>query len=310
MDTCIVSPAWLAERLSDPNIKVIDGTWYHPVGHAGKDALTEHLASRIPGAKLFELDGVADLTHSVPHMLPGDAVFSATMDALGITADSTVVVYDRFSSLYSSPRVWWTFKVFGHKSVLVLEGVLPAWQGLGLEMDNSSISQEEVLIQSRQQSAAAMLAGRTDGPHQVPAAAHWPRALNTVRTKEALLSNIGSAAELVVDARSLGRFKGVDAEPWPGLACGHIPGSKNVPFQAVQSGPGLKPATELRQVFADAGVDLEKDGSRVVASCGSGLTACILALAVHSCTGQIIPVYDGSFAEWGQPALGLPVEKS
>ncbi|MEW5305136.1 MAG: hypothetical protein WDW36_007697 [Sanguina aurantia] len=304
MDTCIVSPAWLAERLSDPNIKVIDGTWYHPVGHAGRDALKEHLASRIPGAQLFELDAVADLTHSVPHMLPSDAAFSAAMDALGVTADSTVVVYDRFPSLYSAPRVWWTFKVFGHERVLVLEGGLPAWQGLGLEMDSSSIPQEEAL-QSRTAAAAAMSAGTQTTAHYQ---AH--KDTDKVRTKEALLSNIGSGAEVVVDARSLGRFKGVDAEPWPGLACGHIPGSRSVPFQAVQSGPGLKPAAELRQVFADAGVDLDGDGSRVVASCGSGLTACILALAVHSCTGRIIPVYDGSFAEWGQPALGLPVEKS
>ncbi|KAG1667550.1 hypothetical protein FOA52_014630 [Chlamydomonas sp. UWO 241] len=287
--SALVSPQWVTGRLGDPSVKVLDASWFMPVHK--RDAVGEFKTDRIPGSLFYDTDGIADPSTGLPHMVPSESAFAAAMDALGVASDSHVVLYDRLG-LFSAPRAWWTFLVFGHSKVSVMEGGMPAWRALDLPLDASPVSDDDVAGPARAARGAP------------PPPAKYPAKLDAskVRSRDAVLSNVISHAERVVDARSAGRFVGAEPEPRPGLKGGHIPGARNVPFPSVVApGGSLKPADELRAVFSAAGVDLD-DRTPLVASCGSGLTACVLALAVFKATGKLIPVYDGSWMEWGDPA--------
>lgn len=297
----VVTRDWLKDRLSDPDVKVLDATWYMP--NTGKKAADDYQTQgRIPGSQFFDIDGVADLTVGLPHMVPSEPAFASAMDALGITNDTFVVLYDRIG-YFSAPRAWWTFRIFNHSKVAVLEGGFPEWQAAGLPVDASPA--DEAAVKLAREAA------------QSPAASTKYKAAldrSKVRSFEDILRLANSSEdpnrELIMDARSRGRFLGQEPEPRPGLPSGSIPGSKNVPFPSVLEAPGkLKPKEQLQQVFEDAGVDL---AAPVVGSCGSGLTACIVALAAYEASGKLIPIYDGSWTEWalkeGTPRVVVPKE--
>ena len=251
---------------------VIDASWYLPA--EGRDPKAEFLASRIPGAQFFDIEAVADLDHACPHMLPSEAVFNDCVQALGIGADTRVVVYDG-KGLFSAARAWWMFRVFGHDRVQILEGGLPGWITKGYDSE---------------QGEPAMV---TPGMGFV--AAHQPAWVTDAEGVKAALS---SGSHIVVDARSASRFAGEEDEPRPGVRPGHIPGSKNLHYAQILSGDAarLKSLAELTALFDTVGV---WQGKQVVTTCGSGISACLLAVALHELGRSPVAVYDGSWAEWG-----------
>ena len=267
-----ISPAELASQLEGSDLNVVDASWYLPA--EGRDPRAEFLSSRVPGAQFFDIDSVADLEHACPHMLPSEPVFTQCVQALGIGANSRVVVYDG-KGLFSAARAWWMFRVFGHERVHILEGGLPAWIAAGY--------------------------GTAEGPPTVAkpgegfVATHQPAWLADVEGVQAVLS---SGSHTVVDARSASRFAGEEAEPRAGVRPGHIPGSKNLHYAQILSGDPtvLKPHSELEALFDAVGAG---HGQPVVTTCGSGISACLLALALHELGRSPVAVYDGSWAEWG-----------
>jgi thiosulfate/3-mercaptopyruvate sulfurtransferase len=261
---------WLAAHREDASVRILDGSFHVP--GSGRDARAEYRRCHIPGAQFFDIDGVRDESIDLPHMLPPAGVFAAHVGALGIGNDDHVVVYDAPGSA-GSTRVWWTFRVFGHLRVSVLDGGLGKWLAEGRPV--------------------------TDTPSQPrPApyrAADANRAL--VRTCRDLLENITSRDAQVIDNRSPGRFSGADPEPRPARKAGHIPGSVNMPFVDFLTADGVwRQKEEIADLFARAGIDLDKP---IVASCGSGVTACTTALAAFLLGRDAVAVYDGSWAEWG-----------
>ncbi|CAD7698973.1 unnamed protein product [Ostreobium quekettii] len=222
-------------------------------------------------------------------MLPTATVFGAVAAALGVTPDTSVIVYDGMG-IFSAPRVWWMFKTFGHDRVAVLDGGLPAWKEHGFPTDTEDVGQDAVgLSASTATAVAASMPAEDD---------YYPAKLNVdqVRNLTSMLSNLESAKEQVVDARGAGRFQGTEPEVRPGARSGHIPGSVNLPYTAVLNKGRMLPPADLTKAFTAAGVDLEKP---VVMSCGSGVTACVLALAADQLEARKVSVYDGSWSEWG-----------
>jgi thiosulfate/3-mercaptopyruvate sulfurtransferase len=274
----LVSTAWLAERLASPDIRVVDATYYLPV--QGKNARAEYEARHIPGAVFFDIDEIADTSVPLPHMLPSPEKFAARMRKLGLGDGNKIVIYDAYGMM-SAARVWWTFRAFGHRDVAVLDGGLPKWIAEGRPVEDGL-------------------------PH--PRERHLTARFNNlmVRDKEQVRANIASKREQLVDARSAARFQGAEPEPWPGRRSGHIPGSFNVPYTDLLD-PASKtflPADRIRARFQQAGVDLNKP---IVCSCGSGITACVLAFALHLIGDENVAVYDGSWSEWGLPG-DTPIE--
>jgi thiosulfate/3-mercaptopyruvate sulfurtransferase len=275
MNPYLVSTDWLAERLDDPKTVAVDGSWYLP--DAGRDGEAEFLQRHIPGAVFFDINAVADRSTGLPHMLPSPEQFSAAASALGIGSDMTVVAYDG-AGLFSAARVWWTFRTMGAKQVFVLDGGLPQWLAEGRPVESGPARRQPARFTATLDAAAA-------------------------KNADAIAKGLDAGAFQVLDARSAARFRGEAPEPRPGLASGHIPGSLNLPFQQVLDADGrLAAEAELRRAFEAAGVDLEKP---VVATCGSGVSAAILALALEGLGRPAAGLYDASWAEWG--AGGRPV---
>jgi thiosulfate/3-mercaptopyruvate sulfurtransferase len=263
----LVSTEWLAANLD--RVRVVDGSWHMPADN--RDAATEFLAARIPGAVHFDLEAISDHTSPLPHMLPSPEDFAAAVGALGIGSNDSIVVYDS-RGLFSAARVWWMFRAMGHEDVAVLDGGLPRWVAEGRAIES----------------------GPAPAPTPRPFTARFRPDL--VRDADQVLRVAESRAALILDARAADRFRGEAPEPRPGLRSGHIPGSNNLPWPGLLREGALLPAQDLAQRFADAGVDIDRP---LVTTCGSGVSAATLSLALAVLDRWDVPVYDGSWSEWG-----------
>ncbi len=265
----LVSTDWLAERLESDDIVVLDASWHMPA--AARDPAAEFLAAHIPGARFFDIDGVADHTTDLPHMLPSPDAFAAAIGALGVGNDTTVVAYD-CNGLIASARLWWTLRVMGHDKVVVVDGGLTKWRAEGRAVES----------------------GDASGPTRSFTPNFRPE---LVRDFEAVKASLGAPTLCLLDARPAGRFTGEVQEPRAGLRGGHMPGAKSVPQSVVVTSDGrLKPTEDLAAIFARAGVAADKP---IVTTCGSGVTASTLALALARLGRWDVAVYDGSWTEWG-----------
>lgn len=266
----IVDTAWLAAHLNTPGLIVLDGSWHLPT--SGRDPKAEFLKEHIPGAVFFDIDDLSNEKSSLPHMLPSTLKFSSRMKKMGIGDGMKIIVYDT-QGLFSAARVWWTFRAMGHEDVAVLDGGLPKWKAEGRALE--------------------------DGPPQKRFERHFTPLQNM-----GLIRDISDVQDIVakkniqlVDARPKARFEGTVAEPRPGVRSGHIPGARNVPSTDVLNADGtLKSREELLAIFKTAGID---PAQPVVTTCGSGVTAAILSLALAVIGQTNAGVYDGSWAEWG-----------
>lgn len=268
MNDPVVSTDWLAAHLHDPDVRVVDGSWHMP--QAKRDPAREFTEAHLPGAVFFDIDGIADRSSGLPHMLPSPDAFAKAVGALGIGDGDRVIVYDS-RGVVSAARVWWTFRVFGQDAVAVLDGGLPKWRAEGRPLASGTASP----------------APRTFKARFRP---------ELVRDVAQVKANLETRGEQIVDARSRGRFAGTEPEPRAGLRGGHMPGSLNLPYDELHASDGtLRPPAELREAFAAAKVDLARP---VVTTCGSGITASVLALALHRIGRPDAAVYDGSWTEW------------
>lgn len=278
MNDPLVSAQWLHDHLADPDLRVVDASYRMP---AQRPPLTidDYRARHISGAVFFDIDAVADRASSLPHMLPDAEQFARDVGALGIGDSDLVVIYDRGDAM-GAPRAWWMFGAFGHERVRVLDGGLKAWQQAGFVVTDEAVTPSPRAYQARFDA-------------------------RRVRDIAQMQRNLASRAEQVIDARANGRFEGSAAEPWPGRRSGHIPGSLNLPFnELLDPDTGtMRPATELRAIFEQAGTDFCRP---IVTSCGSGVTAAVLSLALARLGVETSALYDGSWAEWGLPD-GPPV---
>ena len=265
----MISTDWLVAHLDDPDIVIVDATWYMP--GAGKDARAEHAEQHIPGAVFFDIDEISDHSSGLPHMMPAPADFAVHARRLGVEPTSTVVVYDS-AGLFSAPRVWWAFRAMGHEKTVVLDGGLPKWIA----------------------EAHPLEAGWPLKPHG-EFKAHPQPAL--VADLSQVLSALTDGGAQLLDARSGPRFRGEEPEPRAGLRSGHMPGARNLPWSGIIGDDGmLLPKPDLQAVFTAAGIDLDRP---IVTTCGSGVSAAILALGLARLGRWDTPVYDGSWAEWG-----------
>lgn len=265
----LVSTDWLAAHLKDPDLRILDASWYLP--QMERDAKAEYEAGHIPGARFFDIDGISDHRSDLPHMAPPVEKFMSRLRALGVGDGHQVVIYDG-AGLFSAARVWWLFRLMGQLNVAVLDGGLPKWKA-----EERPLEDLPPVIRDRHM---------------------------TVRVQNQLVrdvTQVSSAAKLgdheIIDARAADRFRGDAPEPRPGMRAGHIPGSKNVPFTTLLNDNGtMKAPDALRAIFEGAGVDL---GKPAITSCGSGVTAAVLSLAMERMGKHDHALYDGSWSEWG-----------
>lgn len=273
----LVSTQWLADHLGAPDVRIVDATYFLPMEK--RDARAEYEGGHIPSAVFFDIDEISDTTQALPHMLPSPEKFSSKVRKLGLGDGVRIVVYDA-RGVFSAPRVWWSFKVFGHRDVAVLDGGLPKWKAEGRPLEEGPVAAGERHFTARHNSLL-------------------------VRDAEQISRNLESRREQLLDARARDRFEGAAPELWPGRRTGHIPGSRNLPFTELLAKDGtMRPPGELRQAFADAGIDLKRP---VVTTCGSGVTAAVLALGLEIAGARDVSLYDGSWSEWGLPGE-RPVE--
>ncbi|MDF1585953.1 3-mercaptopyruvate sulfurtransferase [Marinimicrococcus flavescens] len=269
MAHALVSTDWLAQNLHAPDVRVVDATWYLP--GVGRDARAEYAERHIQGAVYFDIDEIAEQDTGQPHTVPGPVRFSSRVRRLGLGDGLRIVVYDA-NRFCASARVWWMFRLMGHREVYVLDGGLEKWLAEGRPVDDRPVRPTERHFTARQHS-------------------HLLRELDQVR------ANLTQRREHLVDARSAGRFSGTEAEPRAGLKSGHIPGSCNLPYPALIAADGtMRQADELRRLFEEAGVDL---GAPLVTTCGSGVSAAVLSLALYRLGREDVALYDGSWSEWG-----------
>ncbi len=274
----LVASDWLAAHLADPHVRVVDGSFKLP--GITPTAREDYDRGHISGAVFFDIDDVCEPGTSLPHMIPSAELFARKMGALGIGDDDRVVVYDN-AGLSSAGRAWWMLRLFGRRDVAILDGGLPKWKAEGRPLDTAVPLPEPRAFTARFDPAL-------------------------VRDKAALIGNLATRREQVVDARAAGRFDGSAPEARPGLRSGHIPGSRSLPYERVTDPTTrqLKSAEELTRLFSEAGVRLDRP---IVTSCGSGVTACALAFALHLIGHPGAAVYDGSWSEWGLPG-DTPIE--
>jgi thiosulfate/3-mercaptopyruvate sulfurtransferase len=263
------STEWLAGELGKPNIVVVDGSYY--LSTQKRDAKAEYIAAHIPGAVFFDINGISDTSTDLPHMLPGPDQFGEAVGKLGIAETDTIVVYDG-TGLYSAPRVWWSFRIFGAKNVFILDGGFPAWKADNRKVEAGEVKRAPRSFKAEMDTGAVAMVSDVQ------------MALNDGSTQ-------------IVDARSAGRFAGSEAEPRAGLRSGHMPGALNVPFTEIVENGRLASPEKIAQVFAKHGVDTDKP---MITSCGSGVTAAVLTLGLDA-LGKPARIYDGSWSEWGLP---------
>jgi thiosulfate/3-mercaptopyruvate sulfurtransferase len=275
----LVTGEWLEAHLGDPDLRIIDATYHLP--HADRDAYEEWTFRHIPGSVHFDIDRIADRSTGLPHMLPSAAMFADALGQLGISHTHKIVIYDANGGYMAACRLWWMLRTFGYMNASVLDGGLVRW------------GKERRPLQ-------------TEAPAIKPCQFNARFNANLVKSKTDMLTNLKNKDFQVVDARNEGRFKGVDHEPRPTEHRGHIPGSINVPFTLITPPSHdfrFLNATEIADILDAAGVDMNKPA---IATCGSGVTACVLAFAMHLLGKEDCAVYDGSWAEWGD-AIDVPI---
>lgn len=274
-----VSADWLQEHYNDERLQVLDARLLPPGMEAVRDVQAEYLAGHLPDAPYFDIEALSDHTSPYPHMLPRAETFAVAMRELGVSSDKHLVVYDE-GNLFSAPRAWWMLKTFGVAQVSILAGGLQGWKEAGFALATGNVNLPEGEFE-----------------------AHVDESRVKRLTDVLLISHEGGAQ--IVDARAANRFNAEVDEPRPGLHRGHIPNSLNVPWNMLVEQGKLKPEAELRRLFADAGVDITQP---VVASCGSGVTAVVLILALTALGARDVTLYDGSWGEWGSRD-DLPIAK-
>jgi thiosulfate/3-mercaptopyruvate sulfurtransferase len=271
------STEWLAGKLGDDKVVVVDGSYY--LTTENRNAKEEYLKAHIPGAVFFDINAIADKETDLPHMLPGPDQFGTALGALGVSEKDTIVVYDG-KGLYSAPRVWWTMRIFGAKDVYILDGGMPTWKAEGRPTEAGEVKRAQRTFKAEMDTGAVAMV--TD----------VQMALNNEDVQ-------------VIDARSAGRFAGTEPEPRKGLRGGHMPGALNVPFTEIVENGRLAAPEKIAAAFAKGGVDTDKP---MITSCGSGVTAVVLALGLDAIGKKMPRIYDGSWTEWASRA-DLPVVK-
>lgn len=274
----LVTPQWLAAHINDANIVILDARMSPPGLIPKRDIRAEFEQGHIPGAVFFDIDAVADHRTNLPHMLPSPEVFSEMAGQLGVNEQQTIVIYDD-GNLFSAPRVWWTFRTFGAKDVRILAGGISSWQQAGLALESGPVRPTLQIFNTTFDATA-------------------------VKSVDQVLALLGDSEVQILDARPIGRFKAQQPEPRPGLRLGRIPGSINIPWGSMVENGNLKSQQALTSIFMAQGVDLTKP---IITSCGSGVTAAVVALGLAAVNAFSVSLYDGSWAEWGA-SESLPIE--